>query len=993
MAEESNPLVVVYTDSESTAIVDSQVSGNTTWSSSKIQQELDGKSSVFSNETELKRLGISAGNRLTIDGVEQEGGGGGTGSLGVPGSGEISLIGPIADLDSGPFDPAASVQRNRLHRYNAPSLVEYYGAVSAKQLFNGLGFNMSLTTSSQEWAVRMAKEAGATTLRWQPAWDYVENMQGTLALTQNDIDSLHLCVKYDIKPILVAAYGSPRSELLTVTLSAAAAAGTYTLSVSENVSSVTPLKCFIKNQNGSDITDNHAYYGSMIDTVDTAAKTITLASKTNSPLPAGSKLVINQLRYAPIFSTDPNDSSVAAYCRYVRFLAQQITDNGLSGQVELWNEPVWMNDRWDAGPLYFDRTTSPNYNPHNIDVNDLSPRHKGILFNLMNGAPLPDGVTLNNGATHISGFNTVMQWIPTSNQIAGRVVTESFHPYGRNPEDFAWYNDQHPYVAPQGITEGGNLKWYMEEIDALNETDAVIPYPSITETGLNSSNQTLQSKFLMRQFLLAHSLGFKFVNIYAFGESEGSYSVVDPATQAPRAAYNSLKDLVANRLAPLSGNTVVQTADYLPRIASYSGTWPLAVVPVLGSGASIILCAWQRTYGDFTGSTPPQATPEQVTIQMMDGSKVSAMWDTVTLQPVAWTQSGNTITFPVSDNPVAAEIAIAVPITNQTVQSIPTYSRLPNGATLFPFWNDSRSTDLKAAFYDASAHNDQHLAKNRFVFDSAIGRYVQILSSSKAHNLRNLNRSNWGWGAWIYIPDGLGNEVQKSLYLVSNPNSGFGSVCIFGTRFARIYGLNGTGNPVEASSLNGVSTYPFRGKWRHVFCSWGSQGTRMYIDGQLHAAASNANMTDEVNEPFFNGNTTDDVFMRDLFYIPYQPSDAEIARWASPNHRWLNTTSTSIDASLFIPSTLTPAVYPQTWISPYFFTLKNISAFAGTAPSSNMSIRVLKNGQQVAALTMTTSGSSELLNQAIPVNAADRLSIQIAAPASGSNLTIMFNGD
>lgn len=912
------------------------------------------------------------------------------GSVAVSRAGEWTFRGQAADLGDGPpAEPAPELRR--MKRYEAPSLVESYGAVTARQLYDGLGFNAQ-NNANVEWVVRMAKEAGATTLRWQPGWERNEDMNGVLALDDYSAEALRLCGVYGLQPILVAAYGPPRAVLATVTVAVNVPQGSYSVRVTEDISAVTPQNCFVQAQSGgADITDYHAYYGSMIDKTDPAARTIGLAAKTRMPLSAGTKLVIRRLRYAPVFSTDPQDPSNAAYCRYVRFLAQEIASRGLKGQVEIWNEPVWDNDRWDAGPLFYDNDANPNRNPHQVDVEDLSPRHKGILFNLMNGPALPEGVTINNGSTHITGFPTMLQWMPTAAQIEGKVETESFHPYGISPESFAWYNDVHPYVAPVGIPEGGNFKWYMEELDALRETGAVVPYPSITETGVSTPNETVQARYILRQFLLAHSLGYRFVNIYALAEDNENYPLVNPSTGKPKIAYDALKDLVATRLAALAGNPLALSSDDLPRVTQYAGSWPLAVVPILGRGTTMMLCLWQRTYGDFIAN-PPTAAPETVAIRLPEGSAVDNAWDTVTRQLVPWTVSGDTVTCSVSDNPIAISLTLAVPLRRPAVRIDPAYSQLPGGAVWFPFQHDSRSTDRKAAFYDGETRTDLHVIRNRFSLDPAVGKYVRILPSC-AFNLKGWSKQNWGWGAWVYIPDGLGNEATQQLFVTASPASYWGSLAILGTRFARLYGTDGGGNAVEAGTLNGVSTYPFRGKWRYVFCSWGPGGTRLYIDGQLHALAPEGTSTDDFGQPAIHSNTTDLVCVRDMVFVPYQPSDEEVARWSSEHHRWLAASVKEPDFTFYWNGPLTAATYPQTWVSPYFFTIRNIAAVAAGAPSANLSVQLLVNNVQAAALTVPTTGAAETAGLAVPVNAGDRLSIRVAAPASGRDLTVVVSGD
>jgi hypothetical protein len=146
----------------------------------------------------------------------------------------------------------------------------------------------------------------------------------------------------------------------------------------------------------------------------------------------------------------------------------------------------------------------------------------------------------------------------------------------------------------------------------------------------------------------------------------------------------------------------------------------------------------------------------------------------------------------------------------------------------------------------------------------------------------------------------------------------------------------------------------------------------LYIDGQPNATSTDAKATDQFNEPTINGNTTDNVFVRDFVFVPYQPMDAEVARWSSPGHEWLISPSGGIDQMFYISGALTAGTYPQSWISPYFFTVKNVVAYANTPPSSNLTVRILKNNATVATLVVPTAGSAELANLAVDVSAGDR---------------------
>jgi hypothetical protein len=96
-----------------------------------------------------------------------------------------------------------------------------------------------------------------------------------------------------------------------------------------------------------------------------------------------------------------------------------------------------------------------------------------------------------------------------------------------------------------------------------------------------------------------------------------------------------------------------------PSIASYSGTFPLDSVHIVGSRAghklnSDILALWQRSYTSDGSrwAKMPQAGNGSVTVSMAKGWKVIQVMNLVTRGSVSYTTSSQKISFAVSDDPI-----------------------------------------------------------------------------------------------------------------------------------------------------------------------------------------------------------------------------------------------------------------------------------------------------------------------------------------------------
>ena len=103
-----------------------------------------------------------------------------------------------------------------------------------------------------------------------------------------------------------------------------------------------------------------------------------------------------------------------------------------------------------------------------------------------------------------------------------------------------------------------------------------------------------------------------------------------------------------------------------PSVTSYTGSYPLMTVPVLGREKAppkkdmLLLMAWQRSYppdpvNDLWTELPPPA-PGAATMRLAPGERVTNAVNLTTGDAVPTTQTGHEATFPVTDDPVMLRI-------------------------------------------------------------------------------------------------------------------------------------------------------------------------------------------------------------------------------------------------------------------------------------------------------------------------------------------------
>jgi hypothetical protein len=570
----------------------------------------------------------------------------------------------------------------------SPPSQEALGIITANQVANGLGFNVN---PANDWEFNMAAAAGATFARFQCGWSTLESQtpppqntnQSTRYALQPYCQSAYTsALKYRLHPIIVAGYGPPYHAIVDVTVPGGAPAGATSISVQlssgQGGDTLYSLRAFydaIIRSDGTQITTTHSYPGALITAVsvaDSQDATLMLSSKLSSPLPAGGTLyTVNELLYPPAATTGSGDPSVYLFVQYAQFVAQSLAAAGLSGQVELWNEPPWPDDRWDVQANSYDVFPGPgNPGPKSAYLPNW-----GFVGALQSTRP-PNGVSYVWAGTEKSGGNSVLDPQMQMNtgitfaEPAVSILSESFHPYGNSPEDGLWIepcfanttgsNDF--YSCNLFGVAGGNFSLAAQEDYLLKKSNPSYGLSrSITETGfsLDSGDTTHQARFVMRQFLGYQAAGVSPITFYRLFDTSSEQLTFLDSSENPLPAYTAIFGFMADVAKIANPPVRAYSGSTLPSIKSYGGTFPLDFVHIVGSRAgdssnSDILAVWQRSYttGGSSWAAMPQPASASVSISIPTGLRVAQVVDLVTRAKVSYTLSNQQLVFAVSDDAI-----------------------------------------------------------------------------------------------------------------------------------------------------------------------------------------------------------------------------------------------------------------------------------------------------------------------------------------------------
>lgn len=551
--------------------------------------------------------------------------------------------------------------------------VELYGPAVATDVYNGLGTNI---TPTNLWEFQAAQAAHITWGRYDSTWAVNElqtcpaNTSGGYSLSSIISTALGYAATYGVRPSLTADYGPPYCAIATGTVTSNVSIGATTVAMTVSTGALTGVvggQTCLQIPTGW-ISSKHGYCGTLIQSV--SGTTLTLTTAATEAVSSGTALTVNLLLYPPVLVTPGTsytaNTSVQAYYNYVHFLATQITAASVSGQVELWNEPAWPDECWDAGTNCYDSPppVAAIYSGFGLELPGYTAGH----------APTA-GVTWGNGYTDKTGDGslfspTTFTSFPPGTTIQNNFATESFHPYGNNPEDHAWapacihqynsYTNVLTNCTPVGANSGSNWKWQA----AFN----AFPYTfgglrlNITESGIQRSvsptpTEAQISRWTLRQFLTFQGAGVTPVMFYrlagdqnfAWFQSQGN----------PYPVYTAFQNLMSDIGTIASSPVAPYAACMMPRVSSYTGYYPLATAMFVGSQSgnkanSILYYTWQRSYS--AGNWVSLASPASVNVSVVvpTGMTVSAVKDTVTAGSVSFTFTSGTLTYAVADDPVEA---------------------------------------------------------------------------------------------------------------------------------------------------------------------------------------------------------------------------------------------------------------------------------------------------------------------------------------------------
>lgn len=564
--------------------------------------------------------------------------------------------------------------------------VEVYGSVPAVQVYNGLGSNLTQTNA---WEYAALQAIHGTWARNDCGWASVETSPGTYSMPSGCSAALTNSSTYGIHPVFNADYGPSYTAVASGTATSAVSVGATTVAItvtSGSLSLVVPGQTELAISGGF-ISTKHSYPGVMVTAV--AGNTLTLASAATTAVASGATLTLNKLLYPPVIvapgTSFQNNTSLQAYGNYAHYLATQIASAGLTGWVSLWNEPPWGDDAWDHGINLYDTQPASN----SLSSGPFTLGIELPLYVASYVTPVA-GVGFDNGYTETTGFSGSLyfpNWVlarPNPKIVNASIVSQSFHPYGNNPEDAGWlgssclashisltnndFNSMYSGCTPTGLNTSGAAKTAV----AAGMTAYAFGGPSndITETGLcrcssPTPSETQVSRFDLREFLMFQSLGVSPIMFYRmYGDTNFQWM---SSQGNPLPVYTAFQNLMADVGSIASTPVAPYSPCMMPRVSSFTGYYPLATASFVGSQSgnranSILYYTWQRTYGT-TWTSVASPTAVNVSVVVPAGLTVSSVKDMVTAATVSYTFSSQTLTYPVADDPIEV---LLVPVSSST---------------------------------------------------------------------------------------------------------------------------------------------------------------------------------------------------------------------------------------------------------------------------------------------------------------------------------------
>lgn len=469
--------------------------------------------------------------------------------------------------------------------------VETYPAdVDLDVAVNGFGINLT-SAAFARWAYDAAQAHGATEIRWTFGWEFCETAPGVYGGTEVPavVAAMQWCAELGLKPLLVASFGPPRAALQTVHVNGSHPIGSTSLTFDEDLNFDLELGRDFIGAPGLGL-GKAAYYGAVIADMP-SANVVELGAATTGVIADGTALTINRLMYPAIATDSGTDPSAVAYANYAHALAELIADHcPAGGAVELWNEPVWNNDRWDQLANFFDDPTA--WSVAEWDQL-LSPIIKAVA-----GMDWPAGVDVYSSGNNKTGQMSALLVLDKAALVP--IVADTYHPYDVEPEAYWW--GRGPTCTGTNWGPGyKNVVGSSSFAAGALVGDAAGGFGRrISECGYGGTHgdtdwlEGLKS-YAIRKLVGAWSMGFEMVNFYSL--IDAPYALADPVTHEPYPALVRLGQLM-RFLRNVQADADAYT---LPTIRFYDGALPLFRVNI----GPVLVC-WQRTAAGAAPTYKPQ---------------------------------------------------------------------------------------------------------------------------------------------------------------------------------------------------------------------------------------------------------------------------------------------------------------------------------------------------------------------------------------------------
>ena len=573
--------------------------------------------------------------------------------------------------------------------------IDHYNAVSparAIDIASGLGTNV---TADDEPEFRLAAAAGMKYVRFDAPWNTVESYSapGSYTVPADVATGFRLAAKHHLSVYVNALYGPPSNVLAQAITATTTPVGSRTMRLinSSALASAVPGQTYVQYQGQSFVIGNTqigmgaSTMGSLIQSINQS--TVTFAGTVNAQIPAGATVSIVKALYPPVLVQPGTsllaNSSLKAFANYAAFLGKSCHAAGVSHcVVSLWNEPPWPYEFWDNAVNGY---TTP---PPNANTDPTTGLQLPLLALYISQQPPPGDWTYDNGYTEKGGLYSSVYFPPfQSPQFnAARAVanfsSESDHPYGVNPEESLWKPACMQQYAQQYGLYGVAL--------AMNDCDVSVSLMSsafkgqaglralpandggsvmaVTETGLQRSvypgiTESQVALFNLRQFLGMTAVGVHPWISYRLTDSPDFQWCTGKTETSCLPIYKAFQGMIADIGSIANAPVTVEPTTSLPSISTYTGSYPLSEVQILGATSSsarrnsVIEAVWQQTYtADFErGSWPSISSPAAapVAIHIPSGTEVKWVKDWKTGLQVNYRLVNSVLTVMVQDDPVA----------------------------------------------------------------------------------------------------------------------------------------------------------------------------------------------------------------------------------------------------------------------------------------------------------------------------------------------------